>query len=300
MRVYYLTTTQFALSNIALRRVKLARFNDLNDPFELLAVDVASEDLRTGIRAMKSQVNSSEGLLCFSREWNEPLLWSHYGEKHKGIALGFDVPDRRLERVRYIKGMRKLNVLSEHTSQETIKKFLTRLRFTKFDGWTYEKEERQFFTLDQLKPLSGLYFVPFSNELELREVILGPRCDIPIGDMRNLVKGFSSKVNVIKARIAYTKFKIIKNREFRENAEKIIETMAIQIAKLLDGEDSKNVLRKIVGLGKAAIRTHRKIPAFPGLIEALNFECKNYADGNGSAKKTLAAYKALRKAGGVT
>ena len=36
MRVYYLTGAQFALNNIALRRLKIARIEDLNDPFELL------------------------------------------------------------------------------------------------------------------------------------------------------------------------------------------------------------------------------------------------------------------------
>ena len=40
MRVYYLTGAPFALSNLALRRIKIARFEDLNDPFELLGVDV--------------------------------------------------------------------------------------------------------------------------------------------------------------------------------------------------------------------------------------------------------------------
>jgi len=39
MRVYYLTEPLYGLSNLALHRVKIARFADLNDPFELLAVD---------------------------------------------------------------------------------------------------------------------------------------------------------------------------------------------------------------------------------------------------------------------
>jgi len=32
MRVYYLTGAQFAISKLALRRIKIARFKDLNDP----------------------------------------------------------------------------------------------------------------------------------------------------------------------------------------------------------------------------------------------------------------------------
>ena len=215
MRVYYLTSTQYALSNIALRRLKVARFNDLNDPFELLAVDVASRDLRIGIRAKKEQINSNEGLLCFSKKWRNPLLWSHYADKHKGIALGFDIPDDNTISVNYIKGMHKIDVLSDKTKQETIDNLLNRLRYTKFKGWSYEDEVRRFYTLSLLETHSGLHLVPFSNDLSLREVILGPNCDVPIKSMRSLVQSFPKNVHVIKARIAYTKFGVTEDRKYR-------------------------------------------------------------------------------------
>lgn len=216
MRVFNLTTSQYALSNIALRRLKVARFNELNDPFELLAVDVASQELRAGILAKKNQVNSKEDLLCFSKSWKSPLLWSHYAEKYKGIALGFDIPDDMLISVNYIQGMQKLNMLSKKTKQETIDHFLHRLRFTKFNAWEYEDEVRQFFDLSDLEFQSGLYFVSFSNELQLREIILGSRCEIPIKSVRELVANFSYKVHVTKARIAYTKFGVVENRKYRQ------------------------------------------------------------------------------------
>jgi hypothetical protein len=210
VRVYNLTPSQFALSNLALRRLKVARFNDLNDPFELLAVDVTERNLRIGMAAKKKQINVTEGLLCFSKTWRSPLLWSHYAEKHRGIALGFDVPDHMLVPVRYIKGLHKIKVLSNETEQSTIDKLLDRLRYTKFDGWAYEDEVRQFFRLDDLSHQSGLHFVPFSVDLVLREVILGPRCDIPVEAVRTLVKAFPGKVRVTRARIAYTKFGVVK------------------------------------------------------------------------------------------
>lgn len=210
MRVYNLTPSQFALSNIALRHLKVARFNDLNDPFELLAVDVAERNLRIGMAAKKKQIDLTEGLLCFSKTWRSPLLWSHYAEKHRGIALGFDVPDHMLVPVQYIKGLHKIKVLSNETEQSTIDKLLDRLRYTKFDGWAYEDEVRQFFRLDDLSYQSGLHFIPFSVDLVLREVILGPRCDIPIEAVRTLVEAFPGKVRVTRARIAYTRFGVVK------------------------------------------------------------------------------------------
>lgn len=215
MRVYHLTSSQFGLSNIALRRLKVARFNNLNDPFELLAIDVASFDLRVGIAARKEQIDSEEGLRCFSRSWRDPLLWSHYAEKHRGVALGFDVPDELLTRVQYVAGLHKINIAAKSTKQQVIDRVLGRLRYTKFVGWKYEVEVRQFFKLVDLQSQSGLYFTPFSEQLVLREVILAPRCDLPIESVRSLIQPFSPTVHVIQSRIAYTKFAVVENRNFR-------------------------------------------------------------------------------------
>ena len=75
---YYLTGAQFALSNLALRRIKISRFLDLNDPFELLGVDVIDPAQRIAFRAMKQEINESKGLICFSKSWRNPLMWGHY------------------------------------------------------------------------------------------------------------------------------------------------------------------------------------------------------------------------------
>lgn len=142
MRIYYLTTAQFGLSNLALRRLKIARFADLNDPFELMAVDVTNFDFRVGISAKKGLIDRDQGLICFSRAWNNPLLWSHYGDKHRGLCLGFDVPDSLLTSVRYVKGMRRINILSPATKKQAVDRLLDRLRYTKYEGWKYEDEVR--------------------------------------------------------------------------------------------------------------------------------------------------------------
>jgi hypothetical protein len=209
MIVYYLTPAQFALSNIALKRLKVARFNELNDPFELLAVDVADQDLRIGMAAKKTQIDEAQGLLCFSRTWRNPLLWSHYADKHRGVALGFEIPGTELTPVRYVKGLRKINVLASSTKQKTIDDLLERLKYTKFKGWTYEDELRLFFSLDNLSSQSGLYFAPFSTRMQLREIILGPRCDLPLVSVRSLADAHVPGVEVFGARIAYTEFAVI-------------------------------------------------------------------------------------------
>jgi Protein of unknown function (DUF2971) len=210
MRVYNITTAQFGLSNLALRRLKIARFSELNDPFELIAVDLSDTDHRAGFSAKKKLINESEGLVCFSRAWCDPLLWSHYGDSHYGICLGFDVPDKLLVPVKYVKGLHKIDLTSPSTKQEAVDQLLKKLRYTKFYGWKYEDEVRQFVDLCGLNPQSGLYFLPFSHNLVLREVILGHRCDLPIDSVREIVKSFVPYVRVIKSRLAFKKFAVVR------------------------------------------------------------------------------------------
>jgi hypothetical protein len=212
MRVYYLTGAQFALSNLALRRIKISRFEDLNDPFELLAVDRNDKEQRAAFRRKKEQINESQGLICFSKAWKNPLLWGHYAEKHTGICMGFDVPDHFLDSVIYAKGLLKIEVDPTTHGPKLTKKVVKRLLTTKFYDWKHEDEMRLFVQLDDATEESGKYFYPFSRKkLSLREVILGPRCELPIDGVRRIVADFEPSVAVLKSRIAFTRFEVRKN-----------------------------------------------------------------------------------------
>lgn len=208
MRVYYLTGAQFALSNLALQRIKISRFGDLNDPFELLCVDSTNKIFRKALRATKDKINESKGLICFSRSWSNPLLWGHYAEKHTGICLGFDVPDEHLAPVIYEKSLIKLKI--DPKSQEPI--FPKEWLRIKFFDWKYEDEMRFFVRLNHNTIESGKYFYGFSDDLVLREVILGPRCELPMNGVRNFVSNFTPKVRVIKSRIAFSRFEVLENK----------------------------------------------------------------------------------------
>ena len=53
------------------------------------------EDLERHALYLKSRETfiRASGLLCFSRHWYSPALWAHYADNHKGMCLGFDIPD---------------------------------------------------------------------------------------------------------------------------------------------------------------------------------------------------------------
>ncbi|MFM0552155.1 hypothetical protein P0D69_14460 [Paraburkholderia sediminicola] len=93
-------------------------------------------------------------------------------------------------------------------TEEVVNKLLR----TKFFDWKYENEMRLFVELDHDTVESGKYFYPFDNSLILREVILGPHCELPIDGILNIVRDFMPSVRVIKARIAFTRFEVRENK----------------------------------------------------------------------------------------
>src|SRR5688500_15130857 len=101
MRVYHFLNRQFGLQDLKLRQLKIATLDDINDPFELLAVYSRDADERRAFRDFKRDWGKRFGMLCFSKTWKNPVQWSHYAEKHRGMCLGFDVPDSLLTEVSY-------------------------------------------------------------------------------------------------------------------------------------------------------------------------------------------------------
>ena len=210
MRVFYFTGAQYGIGNIALRRIKVSRFGELNDPFELLGVNLSDKAKRAAFRKTKEELDKSKGLICFSRTWKNPVLWGHYAEKHTGVALGFDIPDAYLVPVIYAK--RLLDADLHLKSGRPTKELIDRLIRTKFYDWKYENEMRLFVDLDHESAEGGKYFCSFSNELRLAEIILGPKCDLPISGVRDLLRQQDSMASVVKARIAFTRFEVLENQ----------------------------------------------------------------------------------------
>jgi len=101
MRLYHVLPSDYAVLNLKNRRLKIAQYEDLNDPFEMYAFDLSNELLLGGTIDGRSAMNQSFGMLCFTRAWSNPLLWSHYGARHTGVCLGFDVQDGLAREVSY-------------------------------------------------------------------------------------------------------------------------------------------------------------------------------------------------------
>jgi len=177
MRVYHYLSAKWALDDLSMRRLKIATFDDLNDPFELLSFDMKDPTFRRALKRTKEQMAHTRGFLCFSRSWKHPVLWSHYADKHRGICLGFDVRDDLLKEVTYTEDRLDPNIRglgSEDVQLEIVQKML----WTKYQGWSYEDEMRAYATLEEKDESTKLYFKPFDHDMELTEIVVGSLCDV--------------------------------------------------------------------------------------------------------------------------
>lgn len=204
IRAYHFVPANYGLDDLRHRRLKIARLDDLNDPFELWAVAQPDRRLRKGIRDAKKDMARRFGMLCFSLTWQNPLLWSHYAARHQGLALGFDIAPTCLKNVTYVEERPVLHAVDEELVHQVL--------YTKYIDWQYEQEARVYTSLEDIDPKTGLYFADFSDNCVLKEVIVGPLSSITEGELAEAVGERRSGVTFIKARLAFNSFKVVESK----------------------------------------------------------------------------------------
>ena len=126
-------------------------------------------------------------------------------DRHRGICLGFDVPDNSFTAVQYVASRTPLQF---PLTEAAIRKLL----FTKYRGWSYEEEWRGWFRLDTRDQATGLFFYDFDDKIQLREVIVGPLCEIPKGRLEAVTGGYINPLHIIKARLAFETFRVVTSK----------------------------------------------------------------------------------------
>lgn len=203
MKVYHFLNREYGLKDLRERRLKISRIMELNDPFEFLGADLSDPEFRKAMKATKKALSETRGILCFSANWTNPVQWTHYADCHRGICLGFDVPDHRLSKVYYVP--ERISVNGKIT-EDLMLKFLT----TKFVHWAYEEEYRLFLALEEEE--NGHFYVDFSEDIRLRQVIIGAHSTVKRAEVNQVLGENMAGIEVFKARAAFRKFEIVRNR----------------------------------------------------------------------------------------
>lgn len=211
MLLYYYTSQQYGIQSLNDTRLKIARFTELNDPFDWIGIATNTLQQRRELRKLKQKFDLTNGLLCMSTSWDVPLLWSHYADKHKGMCMGFEVDEEDWVEVDYVDERPTLQTYNRQSITSLRLSDINNLMKTKGRDWEYEAEFRKFIKLGEPDLRTGLYFHPFSDEMKLVSVHVGERSTVPRAWMKALIESIDDRIEIHKVRSAHRTYKIIKD-----------------------------------------------------------------------------------------
>jgi hypothetical protein len=139
---YHFLSAKNAINDLEKGRIKVSTVDVLNDPFEFMPYRRYGFKERQPYNKMFRTISKKWGVLCFSQSWKEQLLWAHYADKHKGIVLGFEIPEEKILKVKYTSNKIRTKFDLTDNREENEKRFLD-LATEKFNEWEYEKEFRR-------------------------------------------------------------------------------------------------------------------------------------------------------------
>ncbi|WP_111709854.1 DUF2971 domain-containing protein [Lutibacter citreus] len=235
--IYKYLSVKDALRVVMNKTLKFSQPFDFNDPFDcyekLLKFDVTEEFIKEHLEKGILQLDENERKLssselishlkkntytfenndvkkvfenskkqlwisCFSKTYKEILMWSHYGNNHKGVCIGFNYKglsetfDFIPSKVKYKKKFKKVDYCNDY------QKALNYLINTKSKNWKYEKEIRLRTNKDFAPSLNenGIISIKPSS---ISRIIIGCNCNINLSSLsKRLTKMNYSNVELIK------------------------------------------------------------------------------------------------------
>lgn len=186
------------------KRLRITQAKDLNDPFELSGIYVSDPNMQNYLGEQKKNFLKYSGLLCFSENWTDLIMWAHYADAHKGLCLGFDVSGLPVLKVNYrekqplvdrdIARLRNYPATHDDNSEDLPLHFF----LTKSKDWQYEKEWRCF--IDLVPDVDGNTYEYFSGMIKLKEVIIGLHSEETVKNIREITNKISHDIDVYEAR----------------------------------------------------------------------------------------------------
>ncbi|WP_163332043.1 DUF2971 domain-containing protein, partial [Klebsiella aerogenes] len=82
---------------------------------------------------------------------NNPVQWSHYADRHRGVCLGFEV-SAQAHKVAYIAERLLARPSAMKSEGPEAEAHVTEILTTKFEHWSYEEEYRLFLQLRERDP----------------------------------------------------------------------------------------------------------------------------------------------------
>jgi hypothetical protein len=176
---------QYFVNLIKNGEMKFSKPSEFNDPFDCCPTQVSEFPPDALPHAVLDQINkhiqhaTSQilGVTCLTPHPDKMLMWSHYGDQHRSVCVGFD-RDLLLENV-------PTNSSGNQLYTEIVKVEYTKIRpneedrkaiFKKSEEWMYEDEYRIISSAKKGHPQwgPGIWNIPISA---IKEVVIGARIE---------------------------------------------------------------------------------------------------------------------------
>ncbi len=178
-----------AINTIERRQFRVGRILELNDPFEWsFGFDTDSPEQLERARLERDQMlvcfNEKWGILSFCKVVNDPVIWSHYADKHRGIAIKVACLSSEMEvellSVTYRKKRVCIPFIPEGEREQRIEElrpgFKKIFRY-KAPSWRYEQEVRGIVELKSCNVSNGMFWWSFPDGFA-KSVIIGLRSTV--------------------------------------------------------------------------------------------------------------------------
>lgn len=163
-------------------RLYAAQYKDLNDPMEGQYYYHRGELNRT-IRDKILEEKGTLRILSLSRINNNQLMWSHYADGHKGVAIGVRIDQTEYD-VQPIEYDGIVTIRNSDYNGQTAREILRH----KLEVWSYEEEVRVF--------QRNQMFI----DVKIEEIILGQRVSNQnVGLIRDLLEKINPEIKIRRA-----------------------------------------------------------------------------------------------------
>ncbi len=162
---------EFARDIIVTEKFFFSDWEKMNDPMEGFFQYYKDEHQQQEIDALYSEKNKY-GISCFSKNYNEILMWSHYADNYNGICIEVE-PDNalcsenkiKIKEMEYEDNVQML--LKDNGSTPDAIELLSK----KITKWVYEKEVRVFCnkknSLHRIGKIKSIFIKKGSNKIDL-------------------------------------------------------------------------------------------------------------------------------------
>lgn len=176
---------------------EFAYFATDTDSYPSLTAKEAEKDILESEIENEIKKHYTRGVACFSSSYSSLVLWSHYGDEHRGICIGYSVnrkPTPIMQGVNY-GGPRSINMSTLinaflYNNEQDLSGLDKDILLRKAKGWSYEKESRLIGQLGNQ-----------NSPLLLTEITFGLRCsDAVKHTILKALEGREQKVNYYEIR----------------------------------------------------------------------------------------------------